>query len=158
MGVIKDIDRSKKFVDNIYKLTRGYILIGIIGEDKHKSDDEMTVLGIANIHEFGFDGLDKNGNRVNIPERSFIRASYDENIVNFTKYDKYVERCLTGEMTADALFKMIGEDSVSIIQEYIRNLKEPANAPSTIRQKGSSSPLIDTGQLLDSITYEVRFD
>jgi len=30
------------------------------------------------------------------------------------------------------------------------------NAPATIARKGSSTPLIDTGALLNSITYEIR--
>lgn len=155
---VRDNDRTKEVIRNINLLERGYVVIGVIGNDKHKNDDEMTVLGIANIHEFGYIGLDKNGNKVNIPERSFIRASFDGAVKDLDKFIPYVDMAVRGELSAEALYHAIGNECVSYIQEYIRNLKEPPNAPSTIKQKGSSSPLIDTGQLLDSITYEVRFD
>ncbi len=33
---------------------------------------------------------------------------------------------------------------------------KPANAPSTVAHKGSSKPLIDTGQLKNSIEWEIQ--
>jgi len=42
-----------------------------------------------------------------------------------------------------------------IVQEYMTNLKSPANAPSTIKRKGSANPLIDTGQQRQSVTYSI---
>jgi hypothetical protein len=43
------------------------------------------------------------------------------------------------------------------VQETIRNAKSWAvpNAPETIEQKGSSSPLIDTGRMVGAVRYEV---
>jgi hypothetical protein len=41
------------------------------------------------------------------------------------------------------------------LQESIRSLKDPPNAPSTIKRKGFDSPLIDTGTMLNSVDYEV---
>ena len=49
---------------------------------------------------------------------------------------------------------MIGRDAC---KKYITDGTHLApNAPATIARKGSSTPLIDTGALLNSITYEVR--
>ena len=49
---------------------------------------------------------------------------------------------------------MVGRDAC---KKYITDGTHLApNAPSTIAKKGSSVPLIDTGALLNSITYEVR--
>ena len=42
-----------------------------------------------------------------------------------------------------------------VLQRQIVLLKEPPNAPSTIKAKGSSNPLLDTGVLLGSATYRV---
>lgn len=42
------------------------------------------------------------------------------------------------------------------IQQRISDGIPPPNAESTIRRKGSSTPLIDTGQLRTSIKYRVK--
>jgi len=42
------------------------------------------------------------------------------------------------------------------IQEEINALQTPPNAPSTIAQKGSSNPLVDTGELRSSVTFKIK--
>ena len=43
-----------------------------------------------------------------------------------------------------------------MVQDNIRELKRPANAESTIKKKGSSNPLIDTGRMRQAVnTIEV---
>ena len=41
------------------------------------------------------------------------------------------------------------------LQTSIQDLVSPPNAPSTIRRKGSSKPLIDTGHMWNSVDYAV---
>jgi len=48
---------------------------------------------------------------------------------------------------------MLGRDAC---KDYIAGGVPPPNAPSTIRRKGSSLPLVDTGSMMNSITYAVR--
>lgn len=48
---------------------------------------------------------------------------------------------------------MIGRDAC---KNWIKGGHLAPNAPSTIARKGSSTPLVDTGSLLQSITYAVR--
>jgi hypothetical protein len=45
---------------------------------------------------------------------------------------------------------------VGVIKQRIANGIAPPNSPYTIARKGSSKPLIDTGQLRNSITYQVE--
>jgi hypothetical protein len=40
------------------------------------------------------------------------------------------------------------------VRKAIRDLDSPPNAESTIKAKGSSNPLIDTGQMINSIRWE----
>lgn len=54
------------------------------------------------------------------------------------------------------VMEALGVVAVGEVQQYITDLDTPPNAPSTIRQKGSSNPLINTGALRQSITYEVH--
>lgn len=42
------------------------------------------------------------------------------------------------------------------IQREITNLKEPPNAESTILKKGSSNPLIDSGDMRQSVQWKLR--
>ena len=35
-------------------------------------------------------------------------------------------------------------------------MKTPENAPSTIAKKGSSNPLIDTGEMRSKVSHEVK--
>ena len=52
-------------------------------------------------------------------------------------------------------WERLGALIVADIQEQITDISSPPNAPSTIQQKGSSNPLIDTGGLRQRITYRV---
>lgn len=49
----------------------------------------------------------------------------------------------------------LGVLGTGMIQDQIAANTPPPNAPSTIRQKGSSRTLIDTGRMRQSVTWEV---
>lgn len=109
----------------------------------------MSVGDVATIHEFGL------GNN---PERSFVRAFADE--IKGEAND--VEARLVGEAIVrrggnveDALEKF-GLWLVGKMQERIRGGIAPELDPATVARKGSSTPLIDTGQLVSSITHKVE--
>lgn len=48
----------------------------------------------------------------------------------------------------------LGEVAQNDVRKAIRDLDSPPNAESTIKAKGSSNPLIDTGQMINSIRWE----
>lgn len=54
------------------------------------------------------------------------------------------------------VMEALGNVAVGEVQQYITYLDSPPNAPSTVKRKGSSNPLINTGALRQSITYEVH--
>ena len=62
---------------------------------------------------------------------------------------------LSGEMDARKALGLIGVKVVAWIKETIRAGLTPPNAPSTIERKGSSTPLVDDGQLINSIHFEI---
>lgn len=91
---------------------------------------------------------------ITIPERSFLRAGYDENEQRIARQtERALSRVLDGKMSVDKMLDAYGEQFAAAIKLYMRNLSEPPNHPYTIDQKGSSNPLIDTGGLLESITW-----
>lgn len=55
----------------------------------------------------------------------------------------------------DDLLEGVGLVAAGKVQEFMTELRDPPNAASTIRQKGSDNPLIDTGALRASVISKV---
>ncbi len=122
--------------------------VGILskGAEAAEGSPDLTVADVATFNEFG----------LGVPERSFIRAWYDEQgAANRAKFRALSARVLRGELTQERMLEQLGLLFVGQIQQRITDGIAPENAESTKKQKGSSKPLIDTGQLRQSITYEV---
>lgn len=92
---------------------------------------------------------------IKIPERSFLRSGHDANIDRvMTQTNRAISQVLTGKMSVDDMLDLCGQQLATAIKTYMRDLSSPANHPYTVEQKGSSNPLIDTGGLLESITWK----
>lgn len=147
---VKDIDRGyKKLFEMAEKMSKKpFVKVGVVGNSATEKDPESgtTVAEYASYNEFGTQ---------NIPERSFIRATVDERRNRiFGKTFSLQSDILTGKISLERALDIIGLLVSGNIQNKIQKLKSPKNADSTIRQKGSSNPLIDTGRLRQSISYE----
>ena len=91
-----------------------------------------------------------------IPERSFLRAGFVENVKEINKYsDILLKKVATGEMSEREYLDNIGQRLSSKIKTFARNLNSPANSRVTKENKGSSNPLVDTGQMIRGITWKV---
>jgi hypothetical protein len=55
----------------------------------------------------------------------------------------------------DQILETVGVVAAAAVKVYMTELKTPPNAASTIRQKGSSNPLIDSGAMRQSVTHKV---
>ena len=112
--------------------------------------DGTSIVDYAMYNEFGTS---------RIPARPFMAETHSKYAAETEKFTKYlVGQMIDGKMTDDHLLKTIGEKYQSRVQETIRDAKSWAapNAESTVKQKGSSSPLIDTGRMIGSVRYEVE--
>lgn len=147
---IKIVDKG---FDNYYKavkeLNGSAVQVGLFA----KVGDKVLTKGIVN--EFGTNEAGKNKN-ITIPERSYIRSTYNKNYKKVSKRFGQIFKAF-GDRSFNVArkLKLIGQEQVSAVQATITNFKSPANAPSTITKKGSSHPLIDTGELRSKISYEV---
>lgn len=101
--------------------------------------------------------LKKSTKYITIPERSFLRTGHD------TYADEVVKNCemalgqvINGKMSIDTWLDAYGQMLADKIKLYMRDLKSPPNHPFTIDQKGSSNPLIDSGNLVSSISWEKK--
>jgi hypothetical protein len=76
---------------------------------------------------------------------------------NFKKDSEEVAELISkGDLDVEKFLSLEGEKAKAAIQEAITELKEPPNAPSTIKRKHSDNPLIDSGNMRQSVTYSVR--
>lgn len=145
---VKDTDRGYRELVKRAQLS-GQILVGIFAEEGEKEYEAGTsVLDVAFWNEFGTE---------KIPARSFLRAWFDENQDKIREAVKRMaEAVLKGRYTARQAKELLAQTFVAQIQRRIAIGIPPPNAPATVTRKGSSTPLIDTGQLRSSITYKVE--
>ncbi len=93
---------------------------------------------------------------VKIPERSFLRACVDEKEKDFYKFaEKQLDKWLQSNSDPEPMLNALGLQFRGYVQKYIRDLSSPANAPLTKAVKGSGNPLIDQGNLVNSIEFSV---
>ncbi|WP_406945757.1 hypothetical protein ACJA3J_05775 [Halobacillus sp. SY10] len=94
--------------------------------------------------------------QVKIPERSFIRASFDEKEGDWTSLmERLLNKVFAFEITVEQMYEQLGARVVADIQAKIRSISSPANSSLTKKNKGSSNPLIDDGGLIQRITWKV---
>lgn len=147
----RDIDKGQKaLLERVTKAKSGVVDVGIFsdkGSEAAKKGKGVTVLDVATFNEFG----------LGVPERSFLRGYVDENEARIKGMIKVLALAVEqGKFTKQQALDRLGLQIVGEIQKRIASSIPPPNAPSTIAKKGSSTTLVDTGQLRSSITHKVR--
>lgn len=167
MTTIRITDNSNvdEILREIRNLKRKEIKVGVHGQG------EISM--IANVHEYGttirvtpkmrgwFSAqgypLKKSTTEIVIPERSFIRSGFDENVDDvFNKMRDLFPQVLELNLNANVFADMVGLEMAGKIQDKIQSLRSPANSQMTKDRKGSSNPLIDSGRLLGAIDRRVE--
>lgn len=116
-----------------------------IGHDG--KEEPVSLADVAAFHEYG----------LGVPQRSFIGAYFDEHDKDIrVRASKSVQAFLKGAISKDQCLAQVGSYCVGGIQVRISEGIEPWLMPATIRAKGSSIPLIDTGQLRTGVTWKVK--
>ena len=126
---------------------------------------------LAGIHEYGCNitvtpkmraflhanglHLSPNTTVIKIPERSFLRTGHDENADRIiAQTERALSQVIAGKMSVDDMLDLYGQQMATAIKTYARDLSTPPNHPYTTEQKGSSNPLVDTGGMIESITFK----
>lgn len=150
---IKDTDKGyKALVERMTEASKGAkVRAGIHEADgsiTHVGEKAVTtVLDVAQVHEFGTD---------RIPQRSFVRAWMDAHYSDVGQLAyKLMQAQMQGKQTLPQALGKIGSYMAGGMKARIAQGIPPPLAASTIARKGSSVPLIDTGQLRASITYSI---
>lgn len=149
------LKRLAQMLDAIQQTT---VKVGVLEKaGNHRGgDDDVTVAQVAYWNEYGTE---------NAPPRPAFRLAMEQNNATITQALERATKVIVDSTTksstenpksvAKKTMSQVGLLVQGMIQQSITDLKDPPNAPRTIAMKGSSNPLIDSGQYRKSITYAV---
>lgn len=161
------------------------VTIGIHEEAGHVESGDITMAGLGATHEFGADIKHPGGtsygyaskaaserdevrflkkgtgymelgvtqaHNITIPARPWLEpgvASATPEVL------LTIQDGMTEGKSMDQILEAVGVVAAAAVKVYMTDLKTPPNAASTIRNKGSSNPLIDSGAMRQSVTHKV---
>lgn len=147
---ITDKDKGyKRLLARMSSSGKPRLTVGVHEDDGFaEHGDGLTVADVAAINEFGLGDT---------PERSFLRSTVDENEAKYREFERRIGKAviLNKLQSAEQGYEQLGALVVGDVQRKISSGVPPENAPSTVARKGSSTPLIDTGQMRSSVTSRV---
>lgn len=150
-----DLSGLEKLMKNISRQNK--VKVGVLsGDNARESEDDSDIAdsnaSIGLVMEMG-------STVRNIPPRSFIRMPLEHKTDELAATIRAVgAEIMNDRMSAESGLEKIGIAAEGIIQDAFSTSgfgQWKANKSSTVRQKGSSKPLIDTGQLRRAISSEV---
>lgn len=144
---VKDVGKAtaelRKALDQL--VNDQFVTVGIHEDANARPDDgSINNATLGAIQHFGND---------NIPARPWL----DVGVSQSTKeYLQIIRDGIDDDLSMRQIHEQLGLVAKASVQQYMVDLRTPPNAPSTIAAKGSSNPLIDTGELRQSVDYEIQ--
>lgn len=182
-GAESAIDAIQKAIEEF--ATDNFVTIGIHEDAGQHESDDITNAQLGAVHEFGADidhpggtsfgfaskaAADRNEvrflkkgkgfielgvtgpHKINIPARPWLTPGVQS---GNEEYLQIIMRAVEAGDPLSIALERVGVVAASKVQLFMTQLKSPANAPSTIKKKGSSNPLIDSGALRQSVTFKI---
>lgn len=182
-GVQQARDAIKKAIDDM--ITNKFVTVGIHQSAGNVESDDLTMAQLGAIHEFGADINHPGGtsygyaskaardrgdvrflksgkghfemgvtkpHTIKIPARPWLKPGVD---AGNAEYVSIIEQGVKDGEKLDMILQRVGVTAVGHVQKYMTELRTPPNASSTIKKKGSSNPLIDSGAMRQSVTFEI---
>jgi hypothetical protein len=141
-------DNLPRLEQTLEALEGVWVAVGFAGT----RDDGLSNAQLAYIHEHG-------SPLNNIPARPFFEPGLAEGRPEIEAVARQATKRALDQGTEQAVVegaKMMGLAAENAVKRKILTGKFVPLKPATIKRKGHSKPLIDTGQLYDSITSQVR--
>lgn len=176
-----DFQKAQEEIQKALKQVHGdsYVVVGIHeGADRPEGAPDMTMAKLGAIQHFGAD-IDHPGgtsyvigsdgmakfvpnsfmgpvhgvtgpHKINIPARPWL----DVGVASGSKeYIETIAEGIANQVPQEKIMNQVGVLAVGYTQKYITDLQDPPNAASTIRKKGSSNPLVDSGAMRQSVKH-----
>jgi hypothetical protein len=159
MGKVRDIDRGwKRYVREMGRINGSFVKVGLPdggkpGRAKGQRPDSPRpypkILVIGAVHEFG-------SVKANVPERSYLRASFDKNKAKMSRrIESVYGAILSRRMDVREGLVAVGTTARDQAKLFLQRLRTPPLKVSPRKKYGGSNPLNDTDQLVNSLQYEV---
>ena len=137
-------DKLKAALKKAEEARRSKVKVGFFSSARY--EDGQPVAEVAAIQEFGGG---------NVPERPFFRQAIA--IMEDELPGKLAKIIDPTTMTVDAAAAdKIGEYAAGVVRDRIRDFQDPGNAESTILAKGKDDPLVRSGKMMNSVSYETE--
>ena len=144
--------------NRLKELTKDKVFVGVPDGGGSRDDGKMTNAQLAYIHEFGSPAN-------NIPARPFLTAGIQAGKDSILVHMKKASTDILAGKDGQASLNKAGLAGQAAVKKYIVAGEgfSPLKAQTLKRREAArksgvagSKPLIDTGQLLNSITYVIR--
>lgn len=137
-------DRIKR---ELARANRLEVAVGVL--EGSKNGEGYSIAEYAAANEYGTD---------NIPSRPSMRTAFDENVAAITRdMQRQHAAMVTGERTAEAALTVIGQKQADRTKNTITGRDFlPKLSESTIKRKGSTKTLVDTGAMVNAVQISVR--
>lgn len=134
-----------KYIDSEIKgiLSNSNLKLEIGFFETAKYENGTYVAEVAKFQEFG---------TLKIPSRPFFRTAISS---NQSKWVGFLKQNLVSTKNLELSLNRVGELGRGDIVASIMKTNTPPNAEVTIKQKGSSKPLVDTGLMRSSVNFKV---
>lgn len=150
--IIKDKGWNR-ILKNLNEIDNSYVKIGLLGDSgSYEGDGSVNIAQVATWNEFGTS---------TIPSRPFMRQTFEKNTEVVNKLTLNLKgKIFAGQIGVGMGLETLGVAYKGLIQQQIRHGDFAPNADSTVVKKTvngkkGNKPLIDTGQMVQSINYEV---
>jgi len=135
----------KKLLDTALKNGKERVEVGFFEGARYINGTQVA--HVAAIHQFG-------APRAGIPERPYFsnaNRTVKPKLLRVLVNNVDTKNMVVDQNIADKLGLVFSDE----LKAAITRLRTPQNKPQTIKAKGSSNPLIDTGLMRQSATWEV---
>ena len=146
----------------LMRLDGSYVQVGFYGNASHKRGNGKTIAEIAFRNEYGDANNKWRGKSAPIPSRPFMRQAFEKNVGKLKRNQKsYLKQVVAGNLSARDGLNALGATHEGDIKREIKSGGFEPNAPltvalKTVRGKRGTTPLIDTGQMRQSVAHKVR--
>lgn len=144
--VTGNFSKAKELIEKLKASSQKAVYVGFPAEfnEKVEGSDSFNLASLAAVLEFGNE---------RIPTRPFLRQTLAE---NQKKYIELFAELINRGLSIEQAYNQIALIAQGDVQQNIVNGDWAANAESTIKRKGSSKPLIDTGKMRQSVRGIVK--
>lgn len=146
---ISGVNELKNELNKIVKsLDAPMVTVGIHEDEADPPEGEINMATLGAVHEFGND---------HIPARPWLQLGFESGLKDYEDImSNGIDEVVSDGEDVTKVLHQVGVLAVGRVQEFITNLKTPANSPATIKSKGSSNPLIDEGHMRASVNYKLQ--